>query len=174
MIIGGQSIHKSPSPNFISTKVYADETVTWCTRSSNRSPKWKDLLRLFDDRTVVMTAVLVYNAVTILGYLQGYFENWNHDICTMYLKAFQLIINSPPNLQITNDTTRILIAMQCFCSLWINITIMSIYIMLLSRTFDEHQISTRNELIENDFQLAGNDRSLDLIQNIGQMVWARG
>lgn len=45
--------------------------------------------------------------------------------------------------------------------------------MLMSQTFDENKISTRDELIAHNFRLAGDATSLDLIQNHGRMVGMR-
>lgn len=141
---------------------YAFDSSTWCIRNSGIRPKWQNVFAIFQNIHPLLISFAFYYSMVILLYFQIPFQQWNYDSYCMMLKSLQYLLCQSPVLDIKRCRAAMGIIMWG-CFLFYTV-IMSFYLILLHRSIPLYQIHTQEELIAEDFQLAGDVHSLNKLK----------
>lgn len=129
--------------------------MTWCISRSKLIPKWQNIFALVSDPIVIYLGAIAISTSAILSYIQGAFEEWKYDYCTMFAKVMQILVSTTAKLNIKTVGTRFILVFQLWGSMLAFITVVTFTTVIVQRSIYSYQIHTVRELIDKDFQLAG-------------------
>lgn len=121
-------------------------------------------MELVKDPLVVYLAVIAIVTSAILAYIQGAFEEWKYDFCTMLTKVMQVLVSSSIKLRIRTNGTRLILLCEFWGSFLAFIVVATLYTTIIQQSIHEYQMHTRRELIKHNFRLAGNAHALNYLQ----------
>lgn len=170
LYIGGYSLLHPPSrpidrPQLIFSHSYEDDSLTWCVSRSKLVPVWRNIVAVVDDPIVYYVGGVAILASAVLGYIQGIFEEWTYDFCTMITKVMQILVGTAIKLRINTNGTRFILVFELWGSYLALIVVVTFYTTIIQRSIHEYQIHTVRELINGNFRLAGNGYALTHLLN---------
>lgn len=146
------------------TQAYEQDSMTWCIARSKLLSKRANYTFLIRNTSLFYYTLLALGLVTILSYMQGYFEAWRYDCWTMMGKIVQVAIGSTIKLNVRKFGTKLILLFEYWASLWFCITFMAFYTTVIQQTFHKYQIHTIQELIDERFELAGDAHALNYLR----------
>lgn len=163
LLMGGKSHHSSPKLR--PTVSYDQDSLTFCIARVKPIPKWKNIFLLLKDKWVPILSLIGLMTATILSYVHGWHERWPYDLFTMYLKCLQLLIANATNLNVSSTSTRLVVTIQMWASLWAYITNISLYISIMNQQLYQKQISS-TDILTNNYQLATDADGFKLMNDV--------
>lgn len=156
IIIGGlPPNYLSVGNNFIQSKSYDSDSLSWCIQTSKFAPKWKHILGLFPDVSVPICIWMAFLFSSFLAYIQSMYECWTYDSYAMSLKVLQLAIGNPAKLDAKTTGTRFIVTCELWGSFLLYTFLCCLYISTIHKVKKEYQIHTYQELLNDNFEMAG-------------------
>lgn len=104
-----------------------------------------------------MGVIVYFTTAALVHCYLPLFEKIRFDVHTTLLKVLLLALNAPLAIKLKNITTRIFGSITYLSGFFINNTLLCYYIVYINVIIVyAHQIATMRELIDSEFQLAGN------------------
>lgn len=144
---------------------YIDDGITWCIQSARIIPRWENVFHAVKQRELIAYVLLTFVLVTICFYFLTSLNYLDYDYITVLLKCMLAILNAAPNWNMTRSHTRIVIFFGIWTGMLTHIIMIHFYIVFINKTIYGHQIATQHELVDNNYQLAGSELSLELIKH---------
>lgn len=140
--------------------------MTWCVAHAKFIPIWQNIVTIIKDEKVIFIGIVAFYVCVVLSYILAFFEQLPYDMYTVMLKMLQVILCTPAAFFPKNVPSRILFAGGSYVGILVYTTIISFYMVIIKLSIDEHQIESRNELIDNKFHLAGDANTRIAIEKL--------
>lgn len=168
---GGYSIGRPPIDGLISTAAFDSDSLTWCIRNAGIRPKWQNVFAILKDIEVLYVGFFMFYTLVLVIYIQSQYERWNYDSYTVMLKILQYLVNISPSVRMRKTATRIAMFLPMWGFILLFATVVSFYIVILHRSIGLYQIHTEIELIEENFRLAGDMRTLNMLNDDKRVIF---
>lgn len=163
IIIGAHGMYP---PDFQSTHSYGVDSLTPCIRYAGIRPTWQNVFAICKSINIVYIGFVAYYATVIVLYLQAPFEHWKRiDSYTTMLKTLQYVVNTSPKITVKLTSTKLFMTFISWGFILFFNTVISFYYVTIHKSIPLHQIHTKQELIDNNFQFAGDVHALRLLKN---------
>lgn len=134
---------------------YSDDELVWCVTRAKLIPQWQNLFYFYrDPQTWLFGSILFFSAM-ILIFLYTSFEAKPLDAWTSILLIVQTVVGNTSTFQPKITRVRILWTIFCFDALLITTYYNAFVMNFLISNIYKHQISSVDEIIQNDFKLSG-------------------
>lgn len=168
IFLGGYTyLQSSSNEHLLPVGVYAHDALTWCVRHAQPQPKWANIFHVVRDRTSIPIGIITFFLVALCFYFLACINHLDYDIYTVMLKCLLAIIYAAPDWNMPKTLTRIAIMFGLWTGILSYTIFIHFYIIFINRSIDGYQIGTQSELIDDHFELAGADSSLEIIKNSG-------
>lgn len=165
-MIGGYAInnHRLLRLGFTSSIPYGVDSLTWCVRRAAIRPLWQNIFAILESIDIVFYAFLAYYCCVMLFYFQTTYEGLNFDAYTCMLKVLQLLIYMSPRVILKRTLSRLMVVLPVWGLVSFYLIVVCFYVNIMHKDIPLHQISTRDELIEEQFQLSGEWHAMEIIR----------
>lgn len=165
MFITGDAIHRPPirSRSLVPTTSIDYDTITWCVRRAQPVPKWQNIFFIFKNIYICLFCVILYYTVVITAYFVVGIENMTYDSYTIMLKVLQSLFNTPIQFNVKKSSVRFLFMFHLWGCMFAYLIVISFYVVFINLSIDGHQLTTKLELIQQGFRVAGGQYALKLI-----------
>lgn len=170
--VGGIPVYHSNHSRSIHSVPYGTDQLTWCVSHAKPMPQWKNISRFvkYGQRHLAILWIVVYYLISGGVFFVSGSEKMNWDFWLSTNKAFQVVLQTGMVLRYNLKWSTIIFVATGLLGAFVHaVTVLCFYISVVQVQFDEHQIATRSELIDRNFQLAGDIGVLSMI-NDGEMV----
>lgn len=152
--------------HFVASRFYHFDDLTWCVQSGQPIPIWLNFFILSRDYRVWIICFFTFAVFTFLLYFLEQFEHikpkWHSfRIAIGILSRF---IGMPYTFKPTNSSSRILFAFGILGCIIFSSCFMSILITSMNKQFYAHQVQTINEIVDLEYDLAGDYFSLQQLE----------
>lgn len=161
MIVGG--IPGAADVNFgkfeISTP-YQQDDMTWCVSHAKPIPQWMNLLYITDFETIGIALVFVLFIICTV-YLFHAFEDEPRDLIFCAFLCLQIITTFPTMFRSDRITFKFIFALYILIGFWFSQIFGAHIVVFLGRELFETQIATIDDIVNENFHLAGNPNVID-------------
>ncbi len=149
---------------------YESDDLTWCVQKAEMMPMFLSLMlaatsgawTLFIFGYIYPCGFLLYLLIQFdLKYKRRNFCNWHHTTGLLVLPA---VIGISPNFQPVKGTVRIFFAFVLVTAFFFFQIIFTRTYELIHRRIPWHQVSSFNEIMENDFSFIGSLEAFNLLK----------
>lgn len=141
---------------------YNQDDITWCVSHAKAIPRWMNLFFLADLPTVLIAVAIIIIVIALI-YMFLAFEDQpiRFDLIYCTILFFQIITQFPTMFQSNRYSTRFLFTMMLMLGFWMSTIFGVLFIVLLGRDLYEVQIDTIEDIVRENYQLAGNPNVID-------------
>lgn len=134
---------------------YKQDDVTWCVSHAKPMPRWMNLFFIADFWTIVCAAIIVVVVVGIF-YLLYAFEDVPRDLLYCAVLTLQTITTFPTMFRSNRFGFKMLFTLALLMTFWITQILSAHICVFLSQVRYKPQITAIDEIVEENFNLAGN------------------
>lgn len=171
MIIGGIQPDHFHLKTFIKTASYIQDDLTWCVQRANAVPRWMNVFFIPKDFLIYIIGAIAFIFVILGAYLLTTFEDRAYDFILISFMSIQVVLGLATVLDPKKWMFRLLFTKFMFIAFWIVQIFNAYWMTYVSRVLYEKQIDTIDELIHENFHLAGDKYVLNQLKS-GDMVSA--
>lgn len=165
IIIGGYGNTSLVPSNFVSTQPYAQDDSTWCVARVKPLPVGWNLLRMFEDRRIVILNMLALSFSLLLVYYFSDKKYGGRVFCfhETFLFVIRLAMNMGYVSQAKKTFPRIMASLFMIACLFHYHMFTSCYTGIIVFRVYDRQMQTKQEIILNNYRLAGDIEVYGLI-----------
>lgn len=171
LLIGVLDESTLPKEEFLPSRHYYYDELTWCVQKRQPIPIWRNFFILSNDPMVWIICFSTFGIVTFIFYYLQQFETlqpkWNaFRIAVGVLSRF---IGMPYNYNATNISSRVLFAIGMFgCIIFVS-SFISIMMTSMNKQLYTNQVETIEEILDLGFDLAGDSLSLKELLKLNEV-----
>lgn len=133
---------------------FFEDDTTWCVRRAKRIPLWKRIYHILS-ADVVLMIIIAYVASVLLLYSFASFEDRPCDMWTSIHTMYQILMLVPFNFMPKRSILRLGLGWSMLVMIAATGTYLAFAVDYMMRPRLEKQIDTFDQLINNNFRLAG-------------------
>lgn len=160
MIIGGLCPGDVNFERFEASAPYKQDDITWCVSHAKPIPRWLNLLYIADFATVALAAVVVLIVIALVYLLYG-FEDQPCDLIFCTILSLQTITQFPTMFRADIYLNKFLFVMMLLIGFWLSTIFGAYVIVFMGQDLYEVQIATIQDIVEENYHLAGNPNVID-------------
>lgn len=141
------------------------DTMTWCVRHAQPIPRWQNVFFIFKNIYICLACVVLYYSVVFVAYFVAAMEHMPYDSYTIMLKVMQSLINTPIKFNVKRSPVRFLFMFHLWGCLFGFLTVISFYVTFINLSIDGHQVTTKRELIQKGYRMAGDRYAKNLLKD---------
>lgn len=148
-----------------SSTPYNFDDLTWCVGKAKLLPTWQNIYQILDEKLLWLLLVFSYYILVVLTYLLQQYEKKPLDMYSAMLISLLVFVNFAPNYRVRTLGLKF-IYMWCFFSCIVcMITVNSFFQKVLKSPIRKIQVQSIEEIINERFELAGDQFSLTQIKS---------
>lgn len=158
-IIIGAADQNIQTKDFVNSHSYYHDALTWCVQKQQPIPIWRNIFFICNDPFVLSLYPVMCISVFAFAYFIQQFEEKppKLNLFIIMLEAATSAFGLSCNYKAKLISNRIFFACCMFGNLVFVNNVLSFIIRNMTSTIYEHQIETIQEIIENSFELTGDD-----------------
>lgn len=160
MIVGGICPGDVNFGQFEISTPYKQDDMTWCVSHAKPIPQWMNLLYISDLPSIVIFVIAVLILICAVYLLYAY-EHPPRDLYFCALLCLQLITTFPTMFRSERVPFKFLFIFMLLIGSWVSLIFGAHVVVFLGRELHEPQIATLQEIVEENFHLAGNPNVID-------------
>lgn len=159
------ALHESPvtKNHLIASRPYMYDHLTWCIQKAKPIPKWQHIAYLFADLYAFASIVLIIIILVTVGYFLMVAERKKKSAVDMLEIVIRCALGLSNEYRPQTNSVRVFLAFGIFAGIIFATLVSSILMTIATKPFYRSQIKTIEELLEQDFSLAGDRFTLDKI-----------
>lgn len=138
--------------------------MIWCIQHAKKMPAWTNYTVIIKDPELYALFFATFFFCFILFYLFNAFENVNYDLFITIMKMVQFVTSLPTKFIHKWFAHRMFLTLGSLSTIIITSTGLCFYILVIRLQMDKYQIHTRMELIDQRFQLVGDQNAFRNIE----------
>lgn len=150
----------------LASNAYTDDSLTWCVQAKRPYSKWENFFQICTDWRVyiamsiseLVSQIFVY---VLLAFEYSVFPKWDFHEITLIGFAYTFGLSYP--IYPKHSFFRMIVGSYLIMAFLLNIIILTKYQETMTVPIYNLQINTVNEIIENDFKLAGDPFALEFL-----------
>lgn len=163
MIVGGICPGDVNFGEFEFSKPYKQDDMTWCVSHAKTIPQWLNLLYIADLISITIFVILVLILICVV-YLLHAFEDLPRDLIFCAFLCLQLITTFPTMFRAERAPLKFIFTLFLLIGSWVSLIFGAHVVVFLGRELHEHQTATLDDIVEQNFHLAGNPNVIDHFQ----------
>lgn len=158
---------------FVMSRPYYHDALTWCVQKAQLIPRWKNLFRLgLDPIFWTVYTIMAISVISTFHFLQQFEDvqpkwDWLRLTFTAMCCNLSFVCNYKPKI-ISN---RILFIFCLFGSMIYVITVMSFMLNVINRPIFENQVKTIEETIDNSYDFAGDGYAFQHLMKQNEVIY---
>ena len=143
--------------HFIASRPYYHDALTWCVRTKQPIPNWQNIFHVCRDPIVITSYFLLCVLAVFTGYFMQRFENFTPkwDWWRMTFAATTPMLGLPSEYFANTIPNRIFFIISVLGAMVFYTITNSFILLFITIPIYEHQIETRQEIIQQRFALVG-------------------
>lgn len=152
-----------PKHNFsLSRPYFFRDDMTWCVRRANQIPTWKNIYYIANLDIIILGIFLMLVSI-FFTYVLTSFEERPRDIWSSTLINIQATVLTPARFKPKRPMLRYFYAGGLLAMLAVTTTFLAFHYDFMMYPRYEKQIDTFNQLVNNNFLLAGEEQTKDYL-----------
>lgn len=166
ILIGGRSIADTTADavSHLPT-VYDYDSIVWCVRHAQLQPIWMNVLHAFNGYDIIIYLAILFYTATFISFIIYMREGLTIDIHESTLLMLQIMLNHPIIYDLKRVTSRYVFVLALVVAIVFYTTFNALYTSNMLARFEKHQVTSVAELIDYDYQLAGNAQTWNAIRD---------
>lgn len=150
LFIGAQSQHTAQ--HFANSLAYSQDEITWCVQKAKSRAKWKQMWLIADWKVFLCIFSTALPFTWIMYGLAG-FEKRPFDVWTSAFMILRSITLTSPPFNPERSSVRFIYLLQQHLCFFASSIFLSFFFIIITRPFNEHQISSFEEIVKANFRL---------------------
>lgn len=156
---------------FIASRPYYHDTLTWCVRKQQPIPHWRNFFRQCEDPWTYLLFTLMILSANCMFYFLYQFEQRPLDWHSITLDGIRIVCGCSSEHRPQFLPTRILYSACLWGSVILTVTLLAVSLEILTNTIYEDQVKSIQEIIDQSFQLTGEEFALKRSMMEGNEVY---
>lgn len=172
IFIGALSENPLTERKFTSSNSYYYNTLTWCVQKKQPIPNWQNILYYCRDPMLYVLSISSSIAALFFIYFIQQFEHFQPkwDWHRLALAGFCLMCGFVSDYKPNNLSNRVFCCFWIYSSMFFIISATCIFIGFMTTNIYENQIRSINEIINNNFELIGDDFALQHLMQQNEVI----
>lgn len=154
----------------VASRPYYNERLTWCVQKRKLVPVHKKILYFCtDERIFIIFGIELSLASFIIYFMQQFERHPKWDCLRITIAGIYLFFGYPCTFKPENNANRMLFIWTLFAAILYTIVLSTGSIHVLSSDIYNRQVETIHEILQNDFDLVGNEFTLQKLLQKNQV-----
>lgn len=172
LMIGGLTENATTKAYFSTSKPYYYDDLTWCVGRAKPIPIWQNIFQICKQKVLWPMAVVTFFSVVYIFYYLMKEEDKSMDAFSIMLLCLLTMLCSSPNCNAITLPVKILYFSCLLACILLITTFNAFLINVLTHPIHKTQIQTIAELIDNDFELVGDEYALSKIRERNMVIYS--
>lgn len=160
-MIGGLDETPLTKRYFNASRNYYHDMITFCVQEKKPIPLWQNFFRLCEDPIIYMLfAIMAVTGIFLFYYSHQFEDRPMYDWHRVTMEAIRLMCGWTIGYRPKILPTKILYVSCLFGSLIFTVEFLALFLNLLNTTMFKHQIQSIQEILDQSFQVVGDDFAL--------------